>query len=50
MKTSTPKSTTPAKTGTTGRYVPTTSPATKSAIKKYREMRATADKPALKIH
>jgi hypothetical protein len=50
MKARTPKSTTPAKAGTTGRYVPTTSPATKSAVKKYREMRAGAGKPVLKIH
>jgi hypothetical protein len=50
MKASTPKTTTAAKTGTTGRYAPTTSPATKRAIKKYREMRAAAGKPAPKIN
>lgn len=50
MKASTPKSTTAAKTGTTGSYAPTTSPATKRAIKKYREMLAAAGKPVLKIH
>ena len=50
MKTSNPKSTTAAKAGNTGRYVPTTSPATKSAIEKYREMRAAAGKPVLKIN
>lgn len=50
MKTSTPKSTTAANAVNTGRYVPTTSPATKKAIEKYREMRAAAGKPVLKIH
>lgn len=50
MKASTPKSTTAANAGNTGRYVPTTSPATKSAIEHYREMRAAAGKPVLKIH
>jgi hypothetical protein len=50
MKASTPKSTTAAKAAKPGRYVPTTSPATKSAIEKYRQMRAAAGKPVLKIH
>ena len=50
MKASNPKSTSAAKTGTKGRYAPTTSAATKRAIKKYREMRAAAGKPGLKIH
>ena len=50
MTPSTAKSTNAAKSGKSGRYVPTTSPATKRAIEVYREMRAAAGKPVLKIH